>query len=106
MPVDIYADTSEPQVVESGHVWSVGIPWDKESRMYPVNLWVSVDRYGLIDKLEGTFQGVHTNTMEWEQSRKIYEYLQEWELVTLRKIGPEDSEWFATKKLDKEYGVE
>lgn len=37
-----------------------------------------------------------------EVEKRVWEWLVEWELVELKAIGPEDSEYFATTKLTGE----
>ena len=37
----------------------------------------------------------------WDTQKEIWGYLSEWELVTLKRIGPEDSEYFACDKLTR-----
>jgi hypothetical protein len=37
--------------------------------------------------------------MTWEERKEIYEFLYEWEFIKKVNIGPEQYEWFATKKL-------
>jgi hypothetical protein len=78
-----------------------------------VHICVDVDEYGSIELVSArsfgditlnnpqvSMQEAHANRME------VFNYLTEFELATWRPIGPEDSEIFATKKLDPEFGIE
>lgn len=38
----------------------------------------------------------------WETDKEVWEWLSEWGFVELHRIGPEDSEYFATEKLTRE----
>lgn len=101
----IYDDDREPFVEKLG-VWMQVCPplMAQYDRSKYINLSVRVDIYGLIDEVTGMFLGQHSNKWSHETQREVYDYLQEWELIVLRSISPEDSEWFATTKLCKEYG--
>jgi hypothetical protein len=35
----------------------------------------------------------------WDAMQEVWFWLREWELVELKKIGPDDSEYFATERL-------
>jgi hypothetical protein len=38
----------------------------------------------------------------WDAMREVWSWLREWEYVELKPIGPDDTEYFATKKLTGE----
>jgi hypothetical protein len=51
-------------------------------------------------------QGTGITREHFDNRMEVYGYLVEWELAEWRQIGPEDSEIFATKKLDPEWGID
>ena len=79
-----------------------------------VHILVDVDEYGNLGVISAFgFGDIDLNPKDrskraenFMNRQSIYTYLQEFELVTWRQIGPEDSEIFATKKLDPEFGLE
>lgn len=70
---------------------------------------VSVDDTGLLNIERASGFGIlpddATGLMKHKQRLEVYEWLIEHELATWERIGPEDSEVFATKKLDPERGI-
>lgn len=68
---------------------------------------LSVDQYGYCELVDWYYFGkrdphepYNSETMYlYECEREVWDWLAEWELVELRPIGPEDSEFFATDKL-------
>jgi len=106
---DIYADENKPAVKFYGHIWLIHPPdkttprkWNDRFRLY-----VHVESDGLIGLESHThWFGKHYDDTDYPDRQEIYEYLVEWELAEWRRIGPEDSELFATKLLDPELGLE
>lgn len=97
--IDLYADENEPVSEWIGNIYSVKLlHGDRENRY---NIYVEVDEYGQISIQDHTFfLGKDFRSMSWEERREVYSVLVEWELAEWRSIGPEDSELFATKKLE------
>lgn len=108
--VDIYADEYEP--ILSGTMWTTyGIRFPRPSEMksadIPYFLYVEVDTSGMISLSPYTYwQGKKEKDLTWEERREVYEFLIEWEFAEWRRVGPEDSELFATKKLSEEFGLD
>jgi hypothetical protein len=68
----------------------------------PFSILVNVFSDGLANLDDNTsWFGKKVSDMTWKEQREIYDYLQEWDYVTLERIGPEDSEWFATERLTR-----
>lgn len=75
-----------------------------------ISCYLSVDQYGYCQLMDWYFfhrrdphRPYHLSEQEdaelYECERLVWEWLAEWELVELKPIGPEDSEYFATDKL-------
>lgn len=64
------------------------------------------DGYATIESYTGFGDVPEDSYKRYEQERDVIDWLVEWELLCWRKIGPEDMEIFATKKLDEEWGLE
>lgn len=103
-PSDLYEDKNKP-AIDGKRVtvtYRVSIP---NSRNYA---WIEVepDNAGYISNISGfEWFGIRSATAtltlveKQDIQRAIYEWLKEWELIELRPIGPEDSEYFATAAL-------
>jgi hypothetical protein len=100
----------EPDVQRVWVTHHVHIPWNRRSEFKTGNhysIYVDVEESGLIQLNETTWwNGKRADKLTYEERREVYEFLIEWELASWRAIGPEDSELFALKKLDPEYGLE
>lgn len=102
----IYDDARKPITKQTGvvvQVVSTPIPFKRDTC---INIGVHIDSYGIIEDVTGMFCGKHLTFLNYSEKREAYHYLQEWELISMRPIGPEDSEWFANKSLNEEYGLE
>ena len=108
--LDLFADENEPEAIFHGEVYCVRLPRDRwmEYRTGSLPfLYVEVEEDGLINILDYShWNGKRVKELTHNEQREIFEYLREWELIALQKIGPEDREWFATKKLSSKLGVE
>jgi len=96
--LDIYADENEPKSYSIGVIrqYRVEIP-NQHYNFYAV-LSVREDNYAEIDGFK--FDGVTGPVTEsFAQTQEVWSWLQEWDYVVLKPIGPEDSEYFATDKL-------
>ena len=107
--LDIYADENEPKSYSIGVIrqYRVEIP-NQHYNFYAV-LSVREDNYAEIDGIK--FDGVAgpktggfrlsdpNDKAAWDLQQEVWGWLMEWELVELKAIGPEDSEYFATEKL-------
>jgi hypothetical protein len=92
----------EPVVNFAWHTWNIRIPEVRDMRLY-----IEVEESGMIQlNSYSFFNGKKEADMSFDERREVYEYLCEWELAVWRRIGPEDSELFATEKLDPEFGLE
>jgi len=112
LEIDPFADENEPETKLYAHVHLVRLPRNRwvdveHKRGYLPWLYVSVALDGLVHVEEySQWEGKKVGNIPHNERREIYEYLREWELIALRKIGPDDREWFATKKLSSELGIE
>jgi hypothetical protein len=73
------------------------------------SVFFEVDERGHIEVLNhrGFFPKKAKNSFgEHNQRVAVYNWLVDWELAVWREIGPEQSECFATKKLDANWGIE
>src|SRR5215831_11092115 len=108
---DLYAEHNEPAVKHHAVVYHVQIPGHPRE----VNCRILVYRDGLIEldyfwwfgvkgpKEGGGYRLSNPEDKKiWDTRIEVLEWLHEWELIVLRRIGPEDSEWFATDKLTGE----
>jgi hypothetical protein len=83
------------------------IPYPR-SNVIPTNIqpfvYVEVDEYGMVNIQShrtvwfGARPDTH-NRITHSIYKEIYEWLVEWEFAEWKRIGPEDSELFATEKL-------
>lgn len=108
---DLFSDEKEPEVTHTTTITSYRVRVPSEAQSIDVMLDVYDD--GLVDIKWYKWFGedsrdydrkVATATIaernsHFEIKRQIMEYLSEWDLVELKRIGPEDSEWFATEEL-------
>jgi hypothetical protein len=104
--VDIYADENEPDVslVQTIKQYRVEIPNTRYD--YYAVLSVREDGYCELDHFKfhgvsGPVQGQYNSTESYALQREVWDWLVEWELVELKPIGPEDSEYFITHELEK-----
>lgn len=101
---DIYADENEPGILSKMHVISYRIVLPNTD--YSVKLAIEPENNGYVT-IQGFnwFGKVSTAVTEHREResiyREIWEWLVEWEFVQLQPIGPEDSEYFATDKLNE-----
>jgi hypothetical protein len=106
---DIYADENEPQADYFGKVYRVVPPVQRP----PCSAYVLVLEYGQCELHDWYWFGKRDphkpyqlmNPVDkelWDAMQEVWYWLEEWELVERRKIGPEDSEYFATDRLTKE----
>lgn len=108
---DLFADTHEPVVKPAYMTYRIQLPKEvsthfKTVTYTPYIIYLDVDRLGCASLNERTYWfGNHAGHMSHLHKQEIYDFLIEWELIEWRRIGPEDSELFATEKLLKE-GVE
>ena len=104
--IDLWDDNNEPIVRFNQAVYYVGLPSEVQMTM-PTNeipyVYVGVDKYGLVELVNFNWFGQYSRNVDSTKQggirREIYQWLEEWEIIESRRIGPEDSEWFATKKL-------
>jgi hypothetical protein len=106
--VDLYADENKPETKFTGHTWQINLPRKEAGKLStktPV-IWLEVDTIGIITLHSGWWLGKRVSELSFAERREVFEWLTEWELAVWRAIGPDDSEIFATKKLDPELGIE
>lgn len=106
--LDLYADENKPQTRLYYHVWRVELPFEVRSQYKTSELpfiYVSVCTDGLVS-IEPNTSWPGLSVTDHAKRHEIYEYLVEWELAVWRRIGPEDSELFATIALDPDFGIE
>jgi hypothetical protein len=109
---DLYHDANEPVVISERSVVTYTLAFTPERRRElnsewkdpvtwnPFHVNVDVDEYGMATLGRHTrWFGKGIRNMSHQEKREIYLWLQEWEFIELRPIGPEDSEYFATDKL-------
>jgi len=107
--IDLWADEHEPTVKPAWRTYCIRIPklfgtviyLDVDDTDYSEPPWESEPLYmiqGMNERISSWF-GERLDKMTWEAKNDIWAWLMEWELVVLRKIGPDDSEYFATQKL-------
>jgi hypothetical protein len=101
--MNLYADDMEPIAERTALVYRLAL--SNEKRMEhrtdrPPVVYVEVEDDGLLIIQDHSWFNQKTfRIMEWEERREVYDWLIEWEYAEWRKIGPEDSELFATTKL-------
>ena len=104
---DLYAEENEPRVAFQYTVYGVRVPWRQDTRDITVNVSLIVydqDNLVSIDFNRTTWDlGDLTEDVK-QHAQAIWDWLSEWELVELKRIGPEDSEYFATDKFFKRAG--
>jgi len=106
--IDIYADIVKPEAKLLSHVYTVipAYPFSTKIRVsvrvYQDGL-VNLDRYSWFGKSGPKHGGYRLSDPKdkeiWDTNQEVYAWLSEWEFIELKRIGPEDSEWFATEKL-------
>lgn len=101
--VQIFDSGKEPEVKFSWHTIRVTIPGEKYTYIF-----VEIEPHGLVGGIEdhSLWFGRRYENMSFPERKEIWDWLVEWELVALRKVGYDDSEYFATKKLDSEFGLD
>jgi hypothetical protein len=112
MNVDIFADDKEPRLAGISKTYHVLYP-DKAPTRFASPVWadIEVDEHGYCElrdwkyfeqrpKRTGGYNLTDAEDSDkWEAMRQVWSWLAEWDLVELKPIGPEDSEYFATDKL-------
>ncbi len=105
--VDIFADENQPRVHDGGKITMYRIDIPNHHFDYYVVLWAREDGYAEIHEYK--FHGVRgpdherdNFSVRYEREKEVWDWLMEWELVELKPIGPEDSEYFITDLLQKE----
>jgi hypothetical protein len=99
--IDLSDDKYTPEVMQTHKVFRVTVPRhthaDVKSTELPF-IYVHVDRYGCVQLASNSYwpDGPFDEPLI---QKAIYEYLEEWELIEKKTIGPEDWEYFATVKL-------
>lgn len=105
--VDWYAKDMEPEKFEY-KLFYIRMPKVCERKTGDtVSCHLKVDQYGYCELLDwynfgkrDPHEPYNSETMHLRDAEiDVWEWLAEWELVELRPIGPEDSEYFATEKL-------
>jgi hypothetical protein len=107
--IDLWLDKHEPVVKPAWRTFCIRIPnlfgtviyLDVDDNDYSDPPWETQSLYmiqGFNERISSWF-GKRVDKMTYDERKEIWEWLTEWELVVLRKIGPEDSEYFATDKL-------
>lgn len=103
----LWIDDNEPKCAYHGTLVSVHVPGHRAK----VNCQVLVYHDGLIElnhftwfgvtgpKAGGYLLGNADDRKIWDAGREVLGWLQEWDLIELRPIGPEDSEYFACLTL-------
>jgi hypothetical protein len=113
--VDLWADENKPKVnlVQTIKQYRVEIP----NQHYEYYAVLSVREDGYVEVDDFKFNGVRgpkrggyrlsdpNDKKIWDAQLEVWGWLQEWELVELKPIGPEDSEYFATHELEKEAAI-
>ena len=107
--IDLWAEENAPTVKPAWRTYCIRIPnvrdtviyLDVDDNDYSELPWETQSLYmiqGFNESISSWF-GRRIDKMTYKEREEIWEWLIEWELVVLRKIGPEDSEYFATDKL-------
>jgi hypothetical protein len=110
---DLYSDGNEPEAhfVYTTYIVRLSRNANRKSDEMAF-VYVEVDQYGLLNLNEyrtiwfdDKLTHVDAGRSVHELRKQIYDWLVEWEFAEWKRIGPEDSELFATAKLigDKEY---
>jgi hypothetical protein len=65
------------------------------------SLYIEIDEYDYLVGIQphSNFFGKKYGDMDHDEKRIVWDWLMEMELLEWRRIGPEDSELFATKRL-------
>jgi hypothetical protein len=100
---DLWAEENAPEVFYNATVYCVRYPFHIR-RTLPTKVlpfvYLEVDPYGMVDvRSYHWFGATSSEGKDWRIQKEIFSYLQEWEYIQSIRIGPEDSEWFATDKL-------
>ena len=106
--IDIFAEGMGPEKFEY-KLFFIRMPHALDRKTgETITCRISVDQYGyceMVDWYNFGLRDPHTSYNSLmdqkliEAEKEVWEWLAEWELVELRRIGPEDSEYFATSKL-------
>jgi hypothetical protein len=115
--IELDKPEGEPQFSFSREIIYVNLPHGTRQRLprvldNPIHLIIGIDSYGQISIEQGTvwygkkYQGAMSGDdmknpalIQYDDRREIYDWLIYWEYAEWRRIGPEDSELFVTKKL-------
>lgn len=100
--LDIYNDDVKPGTRQHAVIYSIMFPHHKapQSNFSPYHIYVEVDEFDLTHISDYTYwYGKRAADMSWQERKEVLDFLCEWELIELRQIGPEDSEYFATDLL-------
>jgi len=108
--LDIFADENEPEahLVQTIRQYRIEIP----NQHYEYYAVVSVREDGYCELDDFKFDGIRgpkqgggyklsdpEDKALWDTQQDVWGWLQEWDYVSLKPIGPEDSEYFATESL-------
>jgi len=109
--LDIYADFINPESKPGAVIYTVmcdypySMQMQVQVRVYHDGL-ANLEYYRWFGKTgpkRGGYRLSDPKDLEiWERDKEVYEWLSEWGFIESRRIGREDSEWFATKKLTGE----
>lgn len=100
--IDLYADENAPYVKQTSKVYIVRYPrpaemkWDERYALY---VEVGLETRELHVQPHSMFLGKTFKNMDHGEQMDVYSFLCEWDFAQWRRIGPEDSELFATSKL-------
>ena len=105
--MDIFADENKPRVADLGKITTYRIDIPNAHFDYYAVLWVREDGYAELQDfkfhgIRSPQQGEYNSVESYAQRKEVWDWLMEWELVELKPIGPEDSEYFITHELEKE----
>jgi hypothetical protein len=96
---DLYDDENEPVVDETARVYHLALDRHRTGFRNWITVLISVDNYEMIHIDQGHWFGEKIDITNHTQMLEIYEWLVEWDYAEWKKIGPEDSELFATERL-------
>jgi len=109
--VDIYSDVINPQAKPGAVIYTVmcdypfSMQMQVQVRVYHDGL-ANLEYYRWFGKTGPKHGGYRLSDPAdkeiWDRNQEVLMWLSEWGFIELKRIGPEDSEWFATEKLTTE----
>ncbi len=106
---NIYEDGHEPEVGLYSETYIIRVPEHKYTHWARLEIEIENDGYANLESWRwGDFRSVRgpgagyrfpEDRERYDAMQEVYEWLREWDIIELRRIGPDDSEYFATDEF-------